>query len=246
MSNSKLSIASFIPAGTNILFELGLAEFVHGVTFECYYPVEAQEKPKVVSCIFDPHQMTSKEIDDFVSQCSKDGTPMYHIEEDILKEKQVSVVLMQDLCNVCAIGPKLVAEAIQRHSQHNPDVKIVMLKAASLEGMYTDVLAIADACGVLERGHTFVESLKARVNAVTNALTGCQPVKCICMEWLDPIYNAGHWMPELVQLAGGIDPLSAPPQGDCLSFNVFHTQLSRIYIPESIHYIHPSTKVILW
>ena len=186
---------------------------MNGVTFECCYPAEAKDKAKVVSCIFDPNQMTSKAIDDFVGQCAKDGTPMYHIQEDLLKEKNVSVVLMQDLCNVCAIGPKLVDQAIKRYTQDKPDLKIVMLKAQSLEGMYADVLAVADACGVLERGHVFVASLKTRVNAVTSALAGCPPVKCLCLEWLDPIYNAGHWMPELVQLAGGVDPVAAAPQG---------------------------------
>ncbi|CAK4117967.1 unnamed protein product [Aphanomyces euteiches] len=169
-----MRIASFLPAGTTICYELGLGDAVSCVTFECQFPPTAKEKPKVIRCIFNSDALSSAEIDSAVVENAASSTPLYEIEESLLKD--VDIVLIQDLCEVCAIGPPLVLPVLDK-MQVKP--RIVYLTARSLEGLYKDVMSVADACGVKERGE-------------------------------HPIYNAGHWMPDIVRLAGGYDPLAAP------------------------------------
>ncbi|CAK4817411.1 unnamed protein product [Aphanomyces euteiches] len=214
-----MRIASFLPAGTTICYELGLGDAVSCVTFECQFPPTAKEKPKVIRCIFNSDALSSAEIDSAVVENAASSTPLYEIEESLLKD--VDIVLIQDLCEVCAIGPPLVLPVLDK-MQVKP--RIVYLTARSLEGLYKDVMSVADACGVKERGERMVQSMKSRVDKVVRSLAGCTPVKTVCFEWLgrfssyalsnmsvvDPIYNAGHWMPDIVRLAGGYDPLAAP------------------------------------
>jgi iron complex transport system substrate-binding protein len=206
-------IASFLPTGTAICYELGLGAALRGVTFECYNPPEAKLKRKVVSCIFDQDKLTSSEIDTFVSAAAKDGTSLYSIDEVMMREEGVNVVIAQDLCNVCAINSSSMQAAMERLRADVPDLQIVFLRAQSLDGMYADVQAVADACGVGERGQALVAGMRARVDRVQQAVSGCPPVRVCCLEWLDPLYNAGHWLPEMVAFAGGVDPLAAAPKG---------------------------------
>ncbi|EQC36818.1 hypothetical protein SDRG_05649 [Saprolegnia diclina VS20] len=200
-----MKIASFLPAGTTICYELGLADLLSCVTFECQFPKEALAKPKVIRCVFDSATHSSGAIDQLVSDSATSGTPLYEINEALLGD--VDIVLLQDLCEVCAIGPANVLPVLEKLGVRT---KIVYLTARGLQGLYKDVMAIATACGVAGRGQAMVASMKGRVDAVVSALDGCHPLKTVCVEWLDPIYNAGHWMPELVTLAGGYDPLAAP------------------------------------
>ncbi|OQR99102.1 ABC transporter periplasmic protein [Achlya hypogyna] len=200
-----MRIASFLPAGTTICYELGLGDLLSCVTFECQFPKEAAAKPKVIRCVFDSNAHSSGTIEALVSQSAAAGTPLYEISEDLLQD--ADIVLLQDLCEVCAIGPANVLPVL---AKLEVQPQIVYLTARGLDGLYKDVLAIATACGVVDRGQAMVASMQRRVDAVVSALRGCTPLKTVCVEWLDPIYNAGHWMPELVALAGGYDPLAAP------------------------------------
>ncbi|OQR90899.1 periplasmic binding protein [Thraustotheca clavata] len=200
-----MKIASFLPAATTICYELGIGHLLSCVTFECQFPKAAKDKPKVIRCVFDADDHSSSKIEEFVSTSATNGTPLYAIDESLLRD--VDVVLIQDLCEVCAIGPANVLPVLKKL---NIKPKIVQLTARGLSGLYRDINAIASVCGIQERGNQLVESLQKRVENVTTALHGCKPIKTVCVEWLDPIYNAGHWMPELVKLAGGYDPLAAP------------------------------------
>ncbi|ETW03230.1 hypothetical protein, variant 1 [Aphanomyces invadans] len=200
-----MRIASFLPAGTTICFELGLGDEVACVSFECKFPPAAKDKPKVIRCIFNSDDLTSAEIECAVTTNLAASVPLYEIDESLLKD--VDVVLIQDLCEVCAIGPPMVLAVLEK-LQVQP--RVVYLTARTLEGLYKDVMSVATACDVEERGIAMVESMRARVNRVERALVDCTPVKTVCVEWLDPIYNAGHWMPDLVHRAGGYDPLAAP------------------------------------
>ena len=200
-----MKIASFIPAGTSIIYELGLQDHLIGVTFECQYPKEAKLLPKVIQCVFDSNSLSSSVIDKTVSEMKSNNQPLYTINESILES--VDIILLQDLCDVCAIGPSTVLPIIEK-LKLKP--KVVYLTARSLEGLYVDIHAIADACNVSENGHILVNNMKSRVEKVANAVKDCIPIRTICIEWLDPIYNAGHWLPGILGIAGGYDPMAAP------------------------------------
>ncbi|RHY32314.1 hypothetical protein DYB32_002664 [Aphanomyces invadans] len=172
---------------------------------DAQFPPAAKDKPKVIRCIFNSDDLTSAEIECAVTTNLAASVPLYEIDESLLKD--VDVVLIQDLCEVCAIGPRMVLAVLEK-LQVQP--RVVYLTARTLEGLYKDVMSVATACDVEERGIAMVESMRARVNRVERALVDCTPVKTVCVEWLDPIYNAGHWMPDLVHRAGGYDPLAAP------------------------------------
>ncbi|KAF0686970.1 Aste57867_21262 [Aphanomyces stellatus] len=200
-----MRIASFLPAATTICYDLGLGDAVSCVTFECQFPPAAKAKPKVIRCIFNSDTLSSAAIETAVSDSVATSTPLYEIEEELLRE--TDIVLIQDLCEVCAIGPAMVLPVLEK-LQTKP--RIVQLTARSLDGLYDDIMKVAAVCDVHARGEAMVLSMKARVDRVVRSLAGCTPLKTVCVEWLDPIYNAGHWMPDLVRLAGGYDPLAAP------------------------------------
>ncbi|ETV74829.1 hypothetical protein, variant [Aphanomyces astaci] len=200
-----MRIASFLPAGTTICYELGLGDNVSCVTFECQFPPAAKDKPKVIRCIFNSDDLTSAEIENAVNTNLAASVPLYEIDESLLED--VDVVLIQDLCEVCAIGPPMVLAALDKLKVQP---RVLYLTARSLDGLYNDIMTVATGCDIEGRGVAMVTSMKARVDRVERALVDCTPVKTVCVEWLDPIYNAGHWMPDLVHRAGGYDPLAAP------------------------------------
>ncbi|KAF0713007.1 hypothetical protein AaE_011888 [Aphanomyces astaci] len=238
-----MRIASFLPAGTTICYELGLGDKVSCVTFECQFPPAAKDKPKVIRCIFNSDDLTSAEIENAVNTNLAASVPLYEIDESLLED--VDVVLIQDLCEVCAIGPPMVLAALDKLKVQP---RVLYLTARSLDGLYNDIMTVATGCDIEGRGVAMVTSMKARVDRVERALVDCTPVKTVCVEWLgmqfqlhtnivvdmfipnthtaaamprtssqrtmlvpiDPIYNAGHWMPDLVHRAGGYDPLAAP------------------------------------
>ncbi|ETW03231.1 hypothetical protein, variant 2 [Aphanomyces invadans] len=169
-----MRIASFLPAGTTICFELGLGDEVACVSFECKFPPAAKDKPKVIRCIFNSDDLTSAEIECAVTTNLAASVPLYEIDESLLKD--VDVVLIQDLCEVCAIGPPMVLAVLEK-LQVQP--RVVYLTARTLEGLYKDVMSVATACDVEERGIAMVESMRARVNRVERALVDCTPVKTI-------------------------------------------------------------------
>jgi len=198
-------VVSLLPGATEILWALNLGAYVVATSHECDYPEEARSRPRVVHTLVDPTR-PSREVDRQVRQLVGEGRPVFLVDLDRIRQLRPDVVITQAVCEVCAVGPTQVlplAEAL-------PGVRVVRLAATSLEGVWEDVRRIADACGVPERGRDLVGRLRAQVQAVSDAVAGRPRPRVACVEWLDPPYVAGHWVPEMVALAGGTDVLGEP------------------------------------
>ena len=200
-----MRICSLLPGATEIAFALGLGDDVVGVTHECDYPAEAQQKPVVVRSLIDSHRMTSLEIDRAVSERLRNNQSLYTIDEERLREAAPDVILTQGLCDVCAIDYNEVVIASEALAKKP---KIVSLNPNCLTDILDDVVRVGKATGQHRRAETFVRELEQRISAVHGrAVQSSTRPRVACLEWFDPIYFAGHWVPEMIELAGGHDVL---------------------------------------
>jgi iron complex transport system substrate-binding protein len=198
-------VVSLLPGATEILFALGLGPHVVGTSHECDHPEEARLRPRVVRTVVDPTR-PSQEVDRRVRELVASGRPVFLVDLDQIRALRPDVVISQAVCEVCAVGPRHVVplhEAL-------PGVRMVYLQATSLEGVWEDVRRVAEACGVPGRGRALIGQLQDAVRAVSAAVAGRPRVRVACVEWLDPPYVAGHWVPQMVRWAGGQDVLGEP------------------------------------
>ena len=200
-----MRICSLLPGATEIAFALGLGDEVVGVTHECDYPVEARQKPVVVHSAIDSNRMTSLEIDRWVSERLRSNQGLYMIDEERLREAAPDVILTQGLCDVCAIDYNEVARTAETLAK-KPN--IVSLTPNCLTDVLDDVARVGEATGQHHRAERLVQELKQRISVVRErtAQLSTRP-RIACLEWFDPIYAAGHWIPEMIELAGGRDVL---------------------------------------
>lgn len=203
-----MRICSFLPSGTEIVYALGLGDSLHAVSHECDYPAPALDKPKVVRSKFDADKMSSAEIDRVVTEMYQRGERIYEVDEEVLSEAAPDLVLTQELCDVCAVSYEDVRHAASR-LPYPPNV--VSLDPASIGNMLDDIRMVGDLCGVPDAASKFVAELNARIDAVRSraSAAGSTP-RVACIEWLEPPIVAGHWIPQMVELAGGIDALAKP------------------------------------
>ena len=200
-----MRIVSFLPSATEIVYALGLGDQLAGVTHECDYPPEAKSKPVVVRSAIDTKGLSSQQIDESVSLALKAGQSLYTVDESKLKEVAPDLILTQDLCQVCAPSGNEIKRVLQ-FLLNAP--QIVYLTPACLEDIFDNIRQVGEATGRASEADDLVRRLRKRVQAVKDRarLISSRP-RVFCMEWLSPPYTAGHWMPELVELAGGVDGL---------------------------------------
>jgi iron complex transport system substrate-binding protein len=198
-------IVSLLPAATEIAAALGLMNEIVGVSHECDYPAEANKRPRVTHCPIHHTGLTSREVDESVRRALRENGTIYTIDEPLLRKLWPHVILTQKLCDVCAVGYGTVARLAE--TLPGPP-RIVNLEPSSLSDIFNDIRRVAQACGVPKRADEVIAKLSARVEAVRDraAQTVRRP-RCFVMEWVDPPFCSGHWGPELVQIAGGQDPL---------------------------------------
>lgn len=203
-------IVSLLPAATEICGALGLIDKVVGVSHECDFPAEANTKPRVTKCPIHNSELTSREVDQWVRRALRENGTIYSIEDKLMRELRPNLILTQKLCDVCAVGYGTVA----RLAETLPGQPQVMnLEPTSLSDIFDDIARVARACGVSERGGKVVAELSNRVEAVrARAVKIDHRPRCFLMEWVDPPFCAGHWGPELVEIAGGLDPLGQKHQ----------------------------------
>ena len=203
-------IASLLPAATEIAAALGLMDDVVGVSHECDFPKEANARPRVTHCPVHNAGLTSGEVDEWVRRALRENGTIYAIDEPLLRQLRPDVILTQKLCDVCAVGYGTVARLAE--TLPGPP-RLVNLEPSSLSDIFDDIRRVADACGVAERAHEVVAKLSKRVKTVRDraAQTTYRP-RCFLMEWIDPPFCSGHWGPELVEIAGGHDPLGRKHQ----------------------------------
>src|SRR5881394_1024660 len=198
-------IISLLPAATEIAAALGLMDQVVGVSHECDFPEEANAKPRVTHCPVHNSGLTSGEVDEWVRRALREDGTIYTIDESLLRKLRPDMILTQKLCDVCAVGYGTVArlaEALPGPPQ------VVNLEPSSVSDIFDDIRRVARACDVAERGKELVTKLSARLEIVREraAHVAVRP-RCFLMEWVDPPFCSGHWGPELVEIAGGHDPL---------------------------------------
>jgi iron complex transport system substrate-binding protein len=200
-----MRIVSFLPSATEIVYALGLGDQLVGVTHECDYPRDAKSKPVVVRSAIDTKRLSSQQIDRSVSLALKAGQSLYTVDEALLKELAPDLILTQDLCQVCAPSGREIQRVLQ--FLVSPP-QIVYLTPACLEDIFDNIRQVGEVTGRASEADDVVRRLRKRVKVIADQarLVSSHP-RVFCMEWLSPPYTAGHWMPELVELAGGVDGL---------------------------------------
>lgn len=200
-----MRICSFLPSATEMVYALGAGEMIMAVSHECDFPAEAQRKPIVSRARFDHTQLDSAAIDALVSAAIKSGESLYAIDREVLRQANPDLILTQELCDVCAVTGNDLSQAL-RDLRLNPE--ILALTPTNLRGIFDNITTIGETIGLRERAARLVAELTARVERVTAAIPrAVRRQKVFCLEWLDPPYASGHWVPELVELAGGLDAL---------------------------------------
>jgi iron complex transport system substrate-binding protein len=203
-----MRICTLLPSATEICYALGLGDAVLGVTHECDFPPEVREKRVVVTSRL-PHTSDSAEIDRLVTEFTSRGESVYRVDAEALREIDPDLIITQDLCHVCAASPDDLAAAL---SSLPRAPKVVSLDAHTLGEVWDDIIAVGAATKREQAAANLVMYLKDRVASVERAVqpfigANSRP-RIACLEWLNPVFNAGHWVPEMVALAGGEDVLA--------------------------------------
>ena len=206
-----MRIVSLLPSTTEIVFDLGLADQLLGVTFECNFPPEARQGREIVVGGMDTKHLTPLEIDELVRARLAAGDELYSLDDAALARCNPDLILSQDLCRVCAVPSGEVDLAVARL---NCQATVLQIDPHSLVEVIDSVQTVANAAGVPERGQALVHSLHQRLNTLrerTNAhLSGRQRPTVFILEWVDPPFVGGHWVPDLVVAAGGQPVLALP------------------------------------
>ena len=198
-----MRICSLLPGATEIAYLLGLGDQVVGVTHECDYPSEAKQKSVVVRSVIDSSQLSCPEIDRRVGELLQAGRGLYSIDEAAFLASGPDVILTQGLCDVCALDYDDVVKAAQRLPRMPA---ILSLNPHSLSDVLEDISRVGAATGRETAAEALVQDLRRRIDEVGIREPEYRP-RVVCLEWFEPLYVAGHWVPELVTLAGGFDPL---------------------------------------
>lgn len=200
-----MRIMSFLPSATEMVYALGLGDQLVGITHECDFPPEAKSKPVAVRSVIDTKSLSAPQIDEAVSRTLKAGQSLYAVDEEMLKRVAPDLVLTQDLCQVCAPSGNEVGRVL--HLLSKPP-QILWLTPTSLADIFDNLKQIGHATGKEKEAVALIQKLNERVGAVSSRSRALETPRVFCMEWLSPPYNAGHWMPEMVALAGGVDRLA--------------------------------------
>jgi iron complex transport system substrate-binding protein len=196
-------ICSLVPGATEILFALGLGESVVGVTHECDWPPEAAERPKLTASALDSGELTSAEIDQAVSKAAQTGRPLYAVDAEIWAEIDADIVVAQELCEVCAVSTDALDEIV---AARGVDVEVVPFSPSNLDGVLASMVGLGvrfDAEGAADE---MAGGMRKRLDRVRAALAEVETSpRVFVSEWLDPPFAAGHWIPDMVALAGGTE-----------------------------------------
>lgn len=200
----NMRIVSLLPSATETLFALGFRDEIVGVSHECDYPAEALTKPRVVRSRL-PKDAPPAEIDRVVREHVERGESIYAVDQDLLEELKPDLIVTQDLCHVCAATPEELGAVLSRISL---PPEVLSLDPLDLGDVWRDILWLGERTGRREQAQEFVEKIGERLAQIEidAAYDGGLP-KATVLEWLDPFYVAGHWVPEMVAAAGGKDVL---------------------------------------
>jgi iron complex transport system substrate-binding protein len=206
-----VKIASLLPSATEIVYALGLGDDLVGVTDECDYPPAAVTKPVISrSALSQGHLQTPREIDDAVREKVGQSQPLYQLDVDLLRREQPEVILTQDLCRVCAVPSGQVQQALDQIGL--PDAQVLSLDPNTLDEVIATVGAVGKLLDREERGEELMASLRARVARVKETAKRLPTVSVFALEWSDPPFSAGHWVPGMITAVGGTPVLAEDGQ----------------------------------
>lgn len=199
-----MRIVSLLPSTTEILFALGAGDQVVGVTFECDHPVEARQR-RIVSTSAMPEGLEPSAIDDFVAAAMRAGEDLYHLDEGALSGLDADLVVTQDLCAVCAVDVSVVDDAL---AHLGCQAEVLTIDPHTLDEVIASIGTLGRACGREEQAHELMASLRRRLTLVWGrTLTLRSRPRVLVLEWTDPPYAPGHWVPDMVEMAGGTSAL---------------------------------------
>lgn len=203
-----MRICSLLPSATEVIALLGLSDELVGISHECDYPPSVRGVPIMIEPMIPPYGLASVDIDRQVSQLVASGQRLYRLKDHLLRQAQPDLILSQDLCHVCAVTPDQLHDVLCS-LHHQPTV--LTLNPRTVHDVIDDVVRIGDAAGRPAEGQLLATQLRDRLDTIQIRVQGLsQRPRVVCIEWLSPLYVAGHWVPEMVQLAGGQDALSQP------------------------------------
>ena len=186
------------------LYELGLGSSIVGVTHECNYPAGAREKPQVIHLSFDHATMTGRQIDGKIVELVHAGLDIYVVDEELLKKADPDLIVAQGLCEVCSLFTKEIGRAVGVLGG-KPDV--LVLDPHDLDDILVSIMDVSEKVGRVNEGRKLVASLQKRIDSVRMMKAKSRP-RVMCIEWVDPFFTAGHWVPQMVEYAGGINGAS--------------------------------------
>src|SRR5262245_21192629 len=201
-----MRIVSLVPSATEMLFALGVGDEVTAVTHECDYPPEALDLPKITRDVIGPG-LSAAEIDRAVKDLTEQGRAIYELDEEALRDQQPDLIVTQALCAVCAVSYEDV-RAVAERIESQPEV--LSLDPHTLGEVLGDVRTLAQATDAKDAGVDLVQDAASRIDRVRLAVRASEPVRVAAIEWLDPVFTAGHWTPQLIDYAGGFDVLGLP------------------------------------
>jgi iron complex transport system substrate-binding protein len=190
-------ICSLVPGATEVLFALGLGESVVGITHECDWPPEAEERPRVTASLLQTGDLASAEIDAAVAAAARDGKAIYAVDEAVWSQIEADVVVAQELCEVCAVSAADVRPL---------DVEVVDFSPSTLDGVLAHIVGLGVRLGAEAAADELTAGMRSRLGRVRAALAEAEgSPRVFVSEWLEPPYAAGHWVPDMVALAGGME-----------------------------------------
>lgn len=216
-----MRVCSLLPSATEILFAIGLGDSVAGVTHECDFPPEAARRPALIRPRVDPTAAPA-EIDRQVTALVSRGESIYSVDADLLTSLRPDLIVTQDLCHVCAASPDDLAAALTRLPK---PPRILSLTPRTLRDVWDDIRRVGEATQRRREAQALAITLEQKVAAIAaKAFRATTRPRVLCLEWLDPYYMGGHWVPEMVALAGGDDVLGRVGEP---SFRVTEQEIAR-------------------
>lgn len=201
-----MRIASLVPSATELLFALDLGDSVVAVTHECDYPPGVEQLPHLTRSVI-PEGLPPAEVDAAVRERTGRGEALYELDEETLRELDVDLIVTQAVCEVCAVSFEDVRAIAERLPTEPP---VISLDPGTLGEVLADVPRLAEAAGAEAAGERLAEEAGARIEAVERAVEGAPRPRVAALEWLDPLYIGGHWVPQMIELGGGEDVLGLP------------------------------------
>lgn len=200
-----MRVVSLLPSATEIVYTLGRGDELVGVSHECDFPEDARTKPRLIEPVVETTGMSSERINALVVEHMERGESIYRIRFDELKKADPDVIITQELCDVCAIGASDVLAAVNKLGKH---VNVLSLNPHTLTDVRKDIVKVAEVLECRSDAERVIAKLDAKANRIHSLTKGQKKSHVLCVEWLNPIMNAGHWIPEILEYAGGIDNLA--------------------------------------